>query len=106
MDCKHVRTDTPAWPFAVPGQTRVFASVRVLRQGLPILVVCHQDDGDWVFSCATTDADEHAVVTCLGCLVDADASLAQLADLPCGELAFRDSVADPWRRLPIDELDG
>ena len=104
MPCAHDRKDPPGWPFPVPDETRVFASVRVLRQGLPVLVVCHNDDGDWVFSCGTTDAAEHAVITCLGCLVDADASLAQLADLPCGELAFRDTDAEPWRRLPIEAI--
>ena len=105
MPCPHDRKDPPGWPFPVPDETRVFASVRVLRQGLAILMVCHDDDGDWVFSCGTTDEEEHTTVTCLGCLVDADPSLAELAEMPCGEMAFREAAAEPWRRLPLAALE-
>ena len=105
MACKHDRTDTPAWPFGVPDETRVFASVRVLRHGLPVLMVAHDDDGDWEFSCGTTGEPEHAQVACLGCLVDADARLVELADLPRGWLAMRLDPADAWQRGPLPDDD-
>ncbi len=105
MACKHDRSDTPGWPFLVPDETRVFASVRVLRQGFPVLIVSHDDDGDWQFSCGTTGEPEHAQVACLGCLVDADPRLADLAGLPRGWLAYRLDPAAAWEQgpLPVDD---
>jgi len=103
MACPHERTDTACWPFAVPDETRVFASVRVLRQALPVLMVSHDDDGDWVFSCGTTGEPAHTHDACLGCLVDADPRLAELADLPRGWLAYRLDPAGRWERGPLPD---
>jgi hypothetical protein len=103
--CPHDRKDPPGWRFAVPDETKVFASVRVLQLGYAILMVCHDDDGDWVFSCGTTSESAHAVVTCLGCLVEADPSLAALADLPRGWLAYRLDPAAEWERGPLPDDD-
>jgi hypothetical protein len=105
MGCAHDRTDPPNWPFAVPDETRVFASVRVLKQGPSVLMVAHDDDGDWEFSCGTTGEPEHAQVACLGCLVDADPRLAEVADLPRGWLAMRLDPKAEWTRGPLPEDD-
>jgi hypothetical protein len=96
--CRHDRSDTARWPFAVPDETRVFASVRVLLDKLPVMVVCHDGDGDWQFSCGTTGEPEHVAIACLGCLVDDDATLGELADLPPGTLAWRIDPRAPWER--------
>jgi hypothetical protein len=100
--CKHERSDTAGWPFAVPDETRVFASVRILREGLPVVLVSHDADGDWQFACGTTGEEMHAAIACLGCLVEADPTLADLADLPPGTLAWRLDADDPWTRGPTD----
>ena len=106
MACTHDRADPPGWPFPVPDETRVFASVRVLLRGLPVLMVGHDASGDWQFSCGTTGEREHTTIACLGCLVEADPSLAATAELPCGWLAYRLDAASPWRMGPGPEDDG
>ena len=93
----HAHASAADWRFREPEHTCVFASVRVTRGGFPVLMVIHRDDGDWVFSCGTTDADEHAVQACLGCVVDRDPTLARVAELPRGHLAFRETAAHPWQ---------
>jgi hypothetical protein len=103
--CKHDGKDPPNWPFAVPDETRVFASVRVLRMGYPVLIVSHDDDGDWEFSCATTGEPVHTQIACLGCLVEADPTLAATAELPRGWLAYRLDATAPWQMGPAPEGD-
>ena len=52
-----------------------------------------QSDGTW----------ENSRVIALHEAVELDPSLLQLADLPVGWHAVRDSPDDPWRREVIDE---
>jgi hypothetical protein len=86
------------FPFALPQDTAVYASVRVLEHGMPIVVVVHDTGGDWEFSCGSTDAPEHRHIACLGCVFDADPSLAKIADLPVGWAAWRETRDDAWER--------
>jgi len=88
------------WPFAEPIHTRVFTTGAVLRGSLPVLLVSHDEDGDWQFLCGTTDNPADCVVVCLGCAYDKDNSIGQLADLPLGWRAWRDTLTDPWKREP------
>jgi hypothetical protein len=72
----------------------------VLEGGRPILRVSHDDDdGAWQFLCGDVheDAAEGRIVW-LGCMVDRDPSLQELADVPLGWGADRDTVSAPWER--------
>ena len=102
---KHAHASAANWRFPFPEHTRVFASVRVLKRGRPVLVVIRRPDGDWVFSCGTTEEAEHEMHACLGCMVDADPTLAKVAELTPGTVAFRNTTADAWRFVPLDEED-
>lgn len=99
------RFDASAWPFATPVNTASFTTIHVLEGSLPVLEVYHDHDGDWQFMCGTTSESADAKIVCLGCMVERDSSLMQLADLPDGWLAYRKSPADPWVREEYADSD-
>ena len=70
----------------------------MLRGELPILLVSHDEDGDWQFLCGTTNDPKDAAIVCLGCAYQKDRSIGLLADLPLGWKAWRDSIDEPWER--------
>lgn len=93
-----------AWPFEDAVNTAAFATRHVVEGSRPILEVYHDEDGDWQFVCGTTAAAEDGRLVCLGCMLEHEPALAQLADLPRGWMARRDHSQAPWRREP-DEAD-
>lgn len=91
--------DDSEWPFSDPTNTTSFTTRQVLIDGLPILLVSHDDDGDWQFLCDTTTDTADLKVICLGCAFQRDRSVGELADLPLGWIADRKSIHDPWERF-------
>ncbi|WP_158265276.1 DUF4262 domain-containing protein [Blastopirellula marina] len=89
-----------AWPFAGAKNSAVFTTRQVLEENHPILYVAHDEDGDWQFLCGTTNEEADARVVSLKNIVDLFPTLAELADLPIGWYACRDSVDEPWQREP------
>ena len=75
----------------------------VLRGELPALVVSHTDDGLWLVADGIHEPDDSDALRLvhLGHLVDQDPTLRELADLPRGVQAVRDSVGGPWVREPF-----
>ena len=71
----------------------------ILNEKRPILYVSHdEDDGCWQFMCG----DEHvftedARVIALVEAFELDASISQVAGMPCGCFAERESAASDWR---------
>ncbi len=95
----HAHTfDASRWPFSGPINTSAISTKQVMRDSLPILLVTHDDDGDWQVLCGTTDEPADAMVICLGCLFDRDPTIGELADLPHGWRAWRASPSSPWVR--------
>lgn len=88
------------WPFADPKNVAVFTTIQVLRFRQPILYVSHDDeDGAWQFHTGAQQVSPgDALIVALSKMVEHDPSICQLADLPCGWFAERDSGASPWRR--------
>jgi hypothetical protein len=87
------------WPFADDPCAVALSTVAVLEEEHPVLVVSHDaDDGMWQLLCGTTDDPDDGRLTCLGCLVAEDPTLMELADLPRGWEAWRESVDKPWQR--------
>ena len=87
------------WPFGDPQNLAVITTRQVVEQGYPILLVTHdEDDGGWQILCGTTNDEEDAMVVSLKSLVARDPSLKELADLPLGGRAWRDSSEQPWKR--------
>ena len=88
-----------AWPFTDPPNLATFALRDIMEGRRPILYVSHDEDGDWQFTDGRdSPQSKDAVLLGLGCVLELDASIAELADLPSGWRAWRDDVNDPWQR--------
>ena len=74
--------------------------VHVLDDGLPILRVSHDSDGDWQMQCAALEHDDGRVL-CFQCMIRRDETIAELASLPRGWGADRDAPGEPWVRAII-----
>ena len=83
------------WPFDDSQDVAVITTVRVL-EGAPVLLVTHDHDGDWQILCGTTNESVDARVVCFGCAYQRNRAIAELADLPKGWRAQRDSTDSPW----------
>ena len=92
---------TDEWPFEESPNVAVITTVKVLEQGHPVLLVTHdEDDGAWQFLCGTTNDTDDGRVVGLREMVQMDASLKDLADLPLGWRTWRATPADTWHRAP------
>ena len=90
------------WPFAVAHKTAVFTTRDIIEEGKPILLVMHdQDDGAWQFHTGETVPASEAKLVALDEIIFRDPSVVELADLPLGWSAIRDSITSPWKRQPI-----
>lgn len=92
-------TSTNDWPFDQPRHCATITMRQVLEGEEPILLVSHDaDDHGWQFI-GTTDANTaDGRVVCLEHIVELDPTVLEVADLLPGWQAFRDTVAEPWRR--------
>lgn len=73
-----------------------------MDDGGPILLVLHEDDGDWQFLSSEEQTADEIVHIHLSHVLDLDPSAQPLKDLPPGWKAWRHSVGDEWvpsRRL-------
>lgn len=77
----------------------VICCPHVVEGGLPILRVSHDSDGDWQMHCAS-HAHDKGKILCFACMVGRDAAIAELAGLPLGWGADRDSPDEPWILSP------
>ena len=97
MDDHQHNISVEAWPFDDPVNHAAFTTRYVAHDNYPVLVISHDDNGDWQFLCGTTTETEDAVLHCLGCMYERYPYIGEFADLPRGYLAWRDSEADPWQ---------
>jgi hypothetical protein len=88
------------WPFEEPADAAAFTTTRVAHEKLPVLVVSHDEEGEWQFLCGTTTASSDCLVVCLGCAYERDPTLADVSDLPVGWQAQRKHVGGSWERYP------
>lgn len=102
--------ETP-WPFEEPPDMEAITLRPILEGEQPILAVFHDvADRGWQFLAGDEepDLDDGRVVE-LAAMVAVDPSVADLADLPIGWVAWRESPDEPWQRGPhypedFDEL--
>jgi hypothetical protein len=90
--------DPASWRFQEGRNRAVFTTKPVIHDGLPILLVSHDTEGDWQFLCGTTDKVDDAAVVSLGEILKRDQTLADLADLPEGWQASREEGGGVWKR--------
>jgi hypothetical protein len=90
-----------SWPFADPQNCAVFVTSEVMDQDEPILFATHEDGEDsWSFIGSSAGTAENGRAIALHEAVELDPSVLQLADLPIGWRARRDSPEDSWIREP------
>ncbi len=88
------------WPFTETENTACFTQSHIIEQGAPILLVTHDaDDGSWQFLDGSDNVRlVDALVVSLREIWDRDPSLAEVADLPLGCMAWREEPGAPWER--------
>lgn len=93
------------WPFEDPPNMAVLTTKAVLDGGWIFQVSRDDDDGMWQFH--TPDGndelrEEDGRIVSLESIWRADPSVAEVADLAPGWVAWREGVGQPWRRTVRD----
>jgi len=96
----HDAPSEPGWPFDQgPGVAAV--TVLSVLEGDPILHVAHdEDDHGWQFLDGRDVMERDARLISMSNALGLDPSLREVADLPPGWIAWRESPAHPWLRRP------
>jgi len=78
----------------------VFCCGHVFEGHRPVLLVAHEEHGDWQFVCGSEDHtyEDDIHHACVGHLIDSDSTLSEISDLPRGLDAERSSTAVEWIR--------
>jgi Domain of unknown function (DUF4262) len=87
------------WKFEDPPHTGVFTTKRVMSGEDVITHVFHDaDDGAWQFHGPGESKREDVALVCFHHIIDKDGTIVELADLPLGWCAWRETAEAPWRR--------
>ena len=87
------------WTFDDPQNLAVIVSKSIIELNDWVAYVTHdKDDGGWQFHSPGQLNADSALVVSLRQIVDMDASLSELSNLPPGWHASRASPTTPWRR--------
>jgi hypothetical protein len=90
------------WPFDQSPDTAALTTRHVIEDGSPILCIVHYtDDHSWLFGCGTTSDTKDGRVISMREALRIDPSIAQIADLPPGWKAWRESATGEWHRSTI-----
>jgi hypothetical protein len=87
------------WPFKDPPDMGVYTSKDIVDDGKWIHFVSHdEEDGTWQFHSidgAPSSENDGRMVT-LRTIFELDPTVADLADLPLGSCAWRETETSPW----------
>ncbi|MGF1841686.1 hypothetical protein L4C39_00555 [Vibrio clamense] len=93
------------WSFDQDKNVAALITKQVVEQGLPILQVIHySDDHSWAFMCGTTSNASDTLVVSMEQAVSFDASLYEIATMPPGCIASRNSVEEAWVCERVDGI--
>ncbi|MGA3268971.1 MAG: hypothetical protein ABSE16_19400 [Verrucomicrobiota bacterium] len=97
----NIQSPKDEWPFAEPKSVAVFTTTQVMRLRQPVLHVSHDDeDGAWQFHTGAQQVSAgDAMIVALSEMVEHDPTICELADLPCGWFAERESIGGSWKRM-------
>jgi hypothetical protein len=94
--------DEKQWPFDQPRNCAAISLRSIVFNGNSILYVTHDaDDHGWQFFDGKNADMNDAAVVALGDIVELDSSVLEIADLPVGWRAWRNSVSNRWFRESI-----
>jgi len=87
------------WPFDQPRNCAVFTLRTVMSGQEPIVRVTHdEEDHGWQFIGPSGASIKQMMIVALEEIVELDESVFQVADIPPGWCAVRESPAHPWVR--------
>ena len=90
------------WAFADPGAAIVTIQHSILNGKTDILLVLHDQQGQWQFLAYSEPAIDPVVSVSLEEVLRMDKSVKELADLPRGWRASRATRKDSWERSQSD----
>lgn len=93
------------WPHPVPWHTPVLVNQSIMRRGDWIFSVFHDDEDDWQCMDGFEFTVDDLELVPLSAILERDASVIQLLDLPQGEMAWREAPDAPWQRQPFEPLE-
>ncbi|MFY9779938.1 MAG: hypothetical protein WAJ85_05440 [Candidatus Baltobacteraceae bacterium] len=71
-------------------------------EGAPVLLALHESDASWTFLCGESEhGGEEPGFVHVHHLVDLDATVDEIAGVPAGHTARRDTPVSPWRVASI-----
>lgn len=84
--------------FSEPGNTSVYTTIHVMKEGSVITLVSHELDGDWQFMGdePIDDYSQIAMLVSLDDIVRHDKSVLEVSDLPLGYKATRNNKSEDW----------
>jgi hypothetical protein len=86
------------WSFDQPPDAAAILSRSIAKEGRPILFVTHdEEDHGWQFLDGCVPPSEPVIVS-MRDAVGLDPSVLELADLPPGGSAWRETARHPWLR--------
>jgi hypothetical protein len=94
--------------FKESDSTAIFTTTYVIREKKPITYVTHdQEDGAWQFfsNDSFENYEDVAMIVGLGEIIALDPSLIELADMPAGYYAIRETPDEKWTILPQVQSD-
>jgi hypothetical protein len=92
-----------ALPFKESPRLGVWTTQAIMDLKEPILLVSHEDNGDWQFLPGRAIDVAEGVTLHLGHIVERHPEVHELADLGRGWGAERDSPDAPWRRFKLED---
>jgi len=93
------------WPFDQPMDADAVVDLDAIEGRVPILLVVHySEDESWAFLSGGPFDPDRAGLARMSEVVERDASLLTVADLPPGWTATRARVGDPWIRQSDPEV--
>jgi|GEM_PF-1377731 len=91
------RPSVGRWPFSAPQDLAVFTTRRFLAGTTFINQVFHEPTGEWQFTDGEPANAEEIAVVRLDEMTEMDPSLRELAALPMGFFAERETLESPWQ---------
>ena len=91
------------WPFSDPPGLGCATTRQVMEEREPIRSILHFEDGEWLFTCDSTDDPDDGMIVCLACLYERFPAIASHAALPPGNEAWLDEDTGEWVITPIYE---
>lgn len=92
-----------SWAFEDPPNAAAVTMRQIVFESQPVLLVVRDADGGWQFLTGGPFEVTDGLIVALKNIIEQDPSLAELADLPSGWEAVRESQGAAWDRRPSEE---